>query len=117
MKSIFRWLLGIKESGSGVTAANRMKLMVVHDRYQMPPAIVEQMKKELLEVASKYFEIDPETAECVIKSQGNRRAFISAIVPLLKRGQANTNANSNNRKSNNKNAKAKDTRNLQASAA
>jgi septum formation topological specificity factor MinE len=53
----------------------------------------EQMKKELLAVASKYFEIDPESAECVIKSQGNRRAFISAIVPLLKRNLDDTSDN------------------------
>ena len=94
MKSVLRWLFGIKDGGSRETAANRMKLMVVHDRYQMPPAIVEQMKQELLQVASKYFEIDPESAECVIKSQGNRRAFISAIVPLIKRGLPNANSRS-----------------------
>lgn len=86
MKNIIQWLFGVKESGSRESATNRMKLMVIHDRFQMPPAIVEQMKQELIAVASKYFEIDPESAECVIKSQGNRRAFISAIVPLLKRG-------------------------------
>lgn len=89
MKNVFKWLLGLKGSGSRDTATNRMKVMVIHDRYQMPPAIVEQMKQELLQVASKYFEIDPESAECVIKSQGNRRAFISAIVPLIKKGIPN----------------------------
>jgi cell division topological specificity factor len=63
-----------------------MKLMVIHDRHQMPPAIIEQMRQELIAVVSRYFEVDPESTECVIKSQGNRRAFISAIVPLLKKG-------------------------------
>ncbi|MBT6842368.1 MAG: cell division topological specificity factor MinE [Candidatus Melainabacteria bacterium] len=86
MKNIIQWLFGIKDTGSRESATNRMKLMVIHDRFQMPPAIVEQMKLELIAVASKYFAIDPGSAECVIKSQGNRRAFISAIVPLLKRG-------------------------------
>lgn len=115
MKSILKWLFGIKDKESGVTAANRMKLMVIHDRYQMPPAIVEQMKKDLLEVASKYFEIDPESAECVIKSQGNRRAFISAIVPLLKRGVPhNVDSNDSNKS---RNSKGKNKGNLSASAA
>jgi cell division topological specificity factor len=101
MKNIFRWLFGIKTiNSSGVTAANRMKLMVVHDRTQMPPAMIAEMKSELLQVASKYFDIDPESAECVIKSQGNRRAFISAIVPLLQRGiPQNVNSSGNSTKS------------------
>ncbi len=86
MGSIFKWLLGLKTTGSRETATSRMKLMVIHDRYQMPPAIIEQMRQELIAVASRYFEVDPESTECVIKSQGNRRAFISAIVPLLKKG-------------------------------
>jgi cell division topological specificity factor MinE len=86
MGNIFKWLLGFKTSGSREMATSRMKLMVIHDRYQMPPAIIEQMRQELIAVASRYFEVDPESTECVIKSQGNRRAFISAIVPLLKKG-------------------------------
>jgi cell division topological specificity factor len=109
MKNIFRWLFGIKSSGSGVTAANRMKLMVVHDRTQLPAAMIEEMKAELLQVASKYFDIDPESAECVIKSQGNRRAFISAIVPLLQRGisQNVNNTGSSIKSKNNSNSNRK----------
>jgi cell division topological specificity factor len=107
IKNIIDWLLGEKKSsGSGDIAVNRMKLMVVHDRYQMPPAIVEEMKSELLKVAAKYFDIDTESAECMIKSQGNRRAFISATVPLLSRGFKEKNDNSNSTdKSNRKNKK------------
>jgi cell division topological specificity factor len=86
MSNIFKWLLGFKTTGSRETATSRMKLMVIHDRHQMPPAIIEQMRQELIAVVSRYFEVDPESTECVIKSQGNRRAFISAIVPLLKKG-------------------------------
>ena len=115
MKSIIKWLLGIKGNGSGETATNRMKLMIVHDRHQMPPAIVEQMKNELLQVASKYFDIDPESAECVIKSQGNRRAFISAIVPLLQRGIPQNVNNSNTGKNKRKPSKA-NKQNLSATA-
>jgi cell division topological specificity factor len=114
IKNIINWLLGEKEtSGSGNIAANRMKLMVVHDRYQMPPAVVEEMKSELLKVAAKYFDIDTESAECMIKSQGNRRAFISATVPLLNRGANNKDGNTNiKEKSSGKNKK-----NLSTSAA
>lgn len=97
IKNIINWIFGNNEQAkaSGNIAANRMKLMVVHDRYQMPPAVVEEMKLELLKVASKYFDIDSESAECMIKSQGNRRAFISATVPLLNRGTLTNHADTN----------------------
>jgi cell division topological specificity factor len=94
--SIFKWLLGIEDKGSRSIAANRMKLMVIHDRHQMPPAVVNQMKKELLDVMAKYFDIDSEKAECIIESRDNRSAFITTNVPLIKKGQAdarNTKAN------------------------
>jgi cell division topological specificity factor len=117
MKSVLKWFFGSKSEASGSTATNRMKLMVIHDRYQLPPAIVDQMKSELLAVASKYFEIDPESAECVIKSQGNRRAFISAIVPLLKRNSNDTNDNQPGQNKHNRRTQKKDSKNLSAGVA
>lgn len=116
IKSFIDWIfaeMNGKKAASGDIAANRMKLMVVHDRYQMPPAVVEEMKAELLEVASKYFEIDPEAAECMIKSQGNRRAFISATVPLLSRGPVKEIQDANTKQS----KSGKNKKNLSASAA
>ena len=112
IKNIIDWILSgfsnSKTTGSGDIAANRMKLMVVHDRHQMPPAVVEEMKAELLNVAAKYFDIDNESAECMIKSQGNRRAFISATVPLLSRGikeNHDSNKNSTSKSNTRKNEK------------
>lgn len=112
IRNILVWLFGIKAEPSGETAKNRMKLMVVHDRYELPPALVESLKKDLLDVAARYFEIDSGSAECVIKSQGNRRAFISAVVPLLKRGHVQNANTGNNTK--NKNSR-KDRKTLSAS--
>ena len=115
LKKFINWIQGKDEVNSGDVAANRMKLMVVHDRFQMPPALVEEMKTELLNVASKYFEIDPETAECMIKSQGSRRAFISATVPLINRGPKLNNDDGNTNK--NKKSSRKNKKDLSASAA
>lgn len=103
MRSILRWILGLKDSGSGITAANRMKLMLVNDRFQMPPAIVEQLRQEFLSVASRYFDVDQESTECVIKSLGDRKAFISATVPLIGRISNNEQSNNQSTKSNRRN--------------
>jgi cell division topological specificity factor len=86
LKTILDWLFNLPEKGSRQSAKNRMKLMVIHDRQQMPPAQVEKMKKELLEVMAKYFEIDPDQAECIIQSNDDRSAVISTNVPLLPKG-------------------------------
>lgn len=109
IKNIINWVLkgfsNEEQTSSGDIAANRMKLMVVHDRHQMPPAAVEEMKGELLKVAAKYFDVDIDSAECMIKSQGNRRAFISATVPLLNRGIKNIDGNTNTESASAKNKK------------
>lgn len=83
ISNIFNWLFGVKEKGSRLSAKNRMKLMVIHDRQQIPPAQMEAMKKELLEVMGKYFDIDPNQAECIVQSNEGRSATISTNVPLV----------------------------------
>ena len=107
MRNIFRWLLGIKQDGSGVTASNRMKTMLVNDRFQLPQGVIEQLRQEFLSVAARYFEVDLESSECVIKSLGDRKAFISATVPLLGRGipkDANTTGKHNSSKASRRNS-------------
>ena len=85
LKSIFKWLLGVKEQGSSNVATKRMKLMVIHDREQISGPKLDRMKAELLEVMSKYFDVDPENAECIIRSHDDRSSFISANVPVIKK--------------------------------
>lgn len=81
--NLFKWVLGMQEKRSGSIAKDRMKMMVIHDREQLPPEQVAKMKLELLEVMSKYLDIDPENAECIIESNDDRSAFITTNVPLV----------------------------------
>lgn len=85
MKSIIDWLLGFNKGESREAATSRMKLMVIHDRSQLPPETLAKMKRELLEVMSKYLEVDPNEAECLIESR-DRVASIVTNVPLKARG-------------------------------
>lgn len=39
-------------------AKERLKLILIHDRQDLSPTILEKMKNEILEVISKYVEID-----------------------------------------------------------
>lgn len=106
MRSIIDWLLGTSSKASGHTAANRMKLMVIHDRAQLPNELMAQMKAELLEVIKKYFEVDPGEAEFLIETH-EQMASIVTSAPLRAKFVGD---------SNDKNNKGKNKQNLSASA-
>lgn len=47
-----------KKKSSGSVAKDRLKLVLVSDRANCSPEIMEQMKNDIIEVISKYMEID-----------------------------------------------------------
>ena len=53
---------------SGSTAVSRMRLMLTHDRHEVSPGLMTQMKQEILAVISKYFDVAPEEAEFIIQA-------------------------------------------------
>jgi cell division topological specificity factor len=84
IKTFFRSLFS-KQDSSAATATHRMKLMLTHDRQQVNPGVMEQMKAEILEVISKYFDIDPQEAEFIIQaSHQDAESIFSSKVPLIK---------------------------------
>ena len=96
-----------KKAGSRGTAKDRMKLMLVQDRHQLPNSVVNEMKEELINVISKYFVVDSEASECYIQSTSGRRAFVSATVPIIR-------GNTTNGNDTKKSAARKNKRNLQS---
>ena len=85
VKNLFNKISGKSEDKSGNTAANRMRLMLTHDRQEVAPGIMEQMKQEILQVISKYFDIDPAEAEFIIQANHfEAESNFSSKVPLLK---------------------------------
>ena len=49
-----------KKKSSGSVAKDRLKLVLVSDRANCSPEIMEQMKNDIIQVISKYMEIDME---------------------------------------------------------
>ena len=47
-----------KKSGSKETAKDRLKLILMHDRGDVSPELLENIKNDILEVLRKYVEID-----------------------------------------------------------
>jgi cell division topological specificity factor len=47
-----------KKKGTGDIAKNRLKLVLVSDRANCSPDVMEQIKNDIIDVISKYIEID-----------------------------------------------------------
>ncbi|MCH2227546.1 MAG: cell division topological specificity factor MinE [Candidatus Caenarcaniphilales bacterium] len=85
VKNLFSKISGQADDKSGSTAASRMRLMLTHDRQEVAPGVMNQMKQEILQVISKYFDIDPNEAEFIIQANHvDAESIFSSKVPLLK---------------------------------
>ncbi len=79
--SVFTRLFGRKETSSTV-AKNRLQLVLVHDRVDLTPGKMEQMKDELIQVISKYVEIDRQGIDIAL-TKNNNQSRLTAQIPLL----------------------------------
>lgn len=70
-----------KKKASGNVAKDRLKLVLVSDRANCSPELMEQIKNDIINVISKYVEIDAEGLDIKItqtESEGN-----NGVVPAL----------------------------------
>ncbi|MDK2808043.1 MAG: cell division topological specificity factor [Clostridiales bacterium] len=70
-----------KKKSSGNVAKDRLKLVLVSDRANCSPEIMEQIKNDIIKVISKYVEIDSDGLDIKItqtESEGN-----NGTVPAL----------------------------------
>ncbi len=75
-------LRGQAQPSSRETAKQRLQLVLVHDRSQIEPGMLEHIKDEIIAVISKHVEIDREHVE-VNFSQGERENRLTADIPLM----------------------------------
>lgn len=67
-------------------AKDRLKLILIHDRGDLPQETLEKIRMEILEVISKYIEIEPEDVEIAVskseKVEGNASPALIANIPI-----------------------------------
>jgi cell division topological specificity factor len=71
---------------SAKQAKDRLKLVLIHDRTNLTPEILEKLKVELLEVISRHVAIDSKAVKIRITHDGREQRLV-ADIPLLSVGQ------------------------------
>lgn len=66
---------------SAEKAKERLKLVLIHDRTDITPDDLEAMKNELLQVISRYVEIDPRAVQIRMTQEGREQRLV-ADIPL-----------------------------------
>ncbi|MGE5371477.1 MAG: cell division topological specificity factor MinE [Solirubrobacterales bacterium] len=75
--------IGRDRSGSKVMAKERLRLVLVHDRVNVAPQLLEALKEDLIRVIRDYIEIDEEALEVNFSNLDNTVALV-ANIPVLK---------------------------------
>ena len=72
-----------RDGNSKNVAKERLRLVLVHDRADISPQLMEDLKSDLVKVISKYMEIDVNSLEFSLDSNDNQVALI-ANIPVKK---------------------------------
>ena len=87
MRELLRWLLNLNgkdldqatEELSKDTAKQRLKLVLIQDRLELSPEKLEDMKKEIWEVVSKYMVVDDDFMEFEVRRLDDLTVLVSNI--------------------------------------
>lgn len=64
-------------------ATNRLKLVLMQDRTNLTPKVLEQMRGEMIELLSKYLEMDKDLLELNFEQEGDQVALMLSI-PVIR---------------------------------
>ena len=79
---MFQRIFGRREPKSRDLAKDRLQLVLVQDRVNLSPAEMDQLKDELIQVISKYVEIERDGIDISLAKNG-RQSRLTANIPVL----------------------------------
>lgn len=78
LRDLINKLLG-REPASAATAKQRLQLVLAHDRSDLNPELLQQMRREILEVVSRYVEIDLEEGDVSLETEDRVTALVANL--------------------------------------
>ena len=86
MLSVLDRLLG-REPKSAQMAKERLKLVLVHDRTDISPGVLELLKDDLIAAISRHIDIDPSAVRIEMAQEGREQRLVADIPlrPMRKR--------------------------------
>ena len=81
--TVARFFRPQEEDASKSVATNRLKLVLMQDRTNLTPKILEQMRGELVDLLSKYLEMDKDLLELNFEQEGDQVALMLSI-PVIR---------------------------------
>lgn len=81
MRELLRWLLGASgdTADSKETARQRLRLVLIQDRLDLSPEKMEQMKREIWEVVSRYMVVEDDFMEFEVRRLDELLLLVSNI--------------------------------------
>ena len=80
--SLFKQTESEEESAKNV-ACNRLRVVLMQDRTNLTPELLQRMRKELVELLSKYVEMDKDALELNFDQEGDQMALMLSI-PVIR---------------------------------
>jgi len=81
MMGVFEFMAGRKKPTPSELAKERLKVVLVHDRLKLNPALLETIKAEILTVVSRRLEVDEEQVLVQLAREGGADKLL-ADVPI-----------------------------------
>ena len=78
MRDLFDRLVG-RGPSSASTAKTRLQLVLAHDRADLNPELLEQMRREILAVVQKYVELDLEEGDVSLETEERTTALVANL--------------------------------------
>jgi cell division topological specificity factor len=82
MSSFFDRLTG-RNRKTASAAKERLQLVLIHDRADLSPGVMNELRNELIDVISRYIDIDASNVSLEMNQQGREQKLI-ANIPLQK---------------------------------
>jgi cell division topological specificity factor len=72
-----------RKQKSASKAKERLQLVLIHDRTDLSPGVMEDMRDEIIEVISRHIQVNRDAVQIRVQQDG-REQYLLAEIPIMK---------------------------------